>query len=290
MDNQINLLLDKLIPRGGDKPTIIQISFEEYLSRLSNFNRKFTGLMYRMECWDKLCKNHKEKFDKGLVSQLLRQSVEESKFKKTTMSYSLRDIKLENEFEAVLYSMTSVLNVLTKIVACFLEGSTQIHSHTKLPSTLLKRKDFEQLHIIVSNAANAWGRQLTERRDAATHYIALSITSTVSHSKSDNVLLTNNELKIGIPKTSTKYNSLWEDDLPTYGASEHVATKYDTGSEIHELNDSDGNLIVKRESHLPDKPELIDGENYIQDLYNGIKIYIKDVFTWLSIKLKENSS
>jgi hypothetical protein len=286
----IELLLDKLIPRGGEKPQIIKVSLEEYLSRLSNFNRKFLGLMYRMECWADLCKNHKEKFDKKLAIQNLNKLVEENKFKKVDFSYSIRDIRLENEFEVVLYSMTSVLSALTKVVVCFLEGSTQAHSHNRLSSILLKQQDFLQLHSLVNKAYNTWGKQLTDRRDAATHYIALSIKSSYCHSKSNNFSIEHNSLKVGITKTSTKYNSLWEDDLPTSGGSEHVAIKYDTNFETHELKDANGQLIVRRESTLPIKPELIDGEKYLWDLYQNLENYIVDIINWLAVKLKENSS
>ena len=184
MCKKIDQLIDSLVPRGGERPNSIHVSLEEYLSRLSNFNRKLKGVNYRMDCWTLICKEHKAKFDEKANSKEIENIfLEQGNSKKMTFYYPLREIRIENEFEMLLYSITSTLSTLSRVIACFIKGSTQIHSHTKLPDILLKQNEFKQLHSMVARASGSWTKDLADRRDASTHYIALGITSSLTHSK-----------------------------------------------------------------------------------------------------------
>lgn len=290
MNNDIRLLLDNLVPRGGEKPTTIYVSLEEYLSRLANFNRKIAGTNYRINCWEKICEENKVEFEKRLNSADNWNAFAKTDLKITNTSISSRDSRLENEFEVLLYSITSTLSSLTRIVVCFLKGSTQVHSHSSLSNILLKYPDFNTTQTIVLNACNLWADELTTRRDAATHYIALSATSFIQHSKSESNTIDRSFSQIQIPKYSTKYNSLWEDELPTLGGSSFVKMTYDTGDEINELKDSSGATIVKREKPLEKKPEFIEAQEYVQNLCCYFEEYIKGVFSSLLPKIKTQNS
>lgn len=276
IDKKIEMIIDSLIPRGGEKPDSIYVSLEEYLSRLSNLNRKLHGVKYRMECWSTICEEHKIEFDKVLSRDSMKQ-LEKDKLKITTFSYSSIDLRLENEFEMLLYSLTSTLSALTRVVACFLKGSTQIHSHSKLCDILLKHPGFKRSCSIVANASSSWAKGLTDRRDAATHYIALSVTSSIVHSKSDSLPIKKTVIRIGISKKPVKYVSIWEDVLPTIGGSSHTKISYNNKKETNELMDSKEKIIIRRESPLENPPELIDGEKYMQSLYMDFQVYIKEL-------------
>ena len=82
-----------------------------------------------------------------------------------------------------------------------------------------------------------------------------------------------------------KYDSLWDDELPTLGGSAHKSISYGNKIEIHELMDAEHKIVVRRESPLPIKPELIDGEKYIQNLYESLPNYAADLLTLLTKKL-----
>ena len=286
MTNDIRLILDNLVPRGGIKPTTIYVSLEDYLSRLANFNRKIAGTHYRINCWEKICNENQVEFEKRLNSTNSLDAFTRTDLKVATISSSSRDSRLENEFEMLLYSMTSTLSSLTRIVVCFLEGSTQVHSHSSLSKILLKYPDFIQSHTIVLNACNLWADELTTRRDASTHYIALSATSFIQHSKSELNTIEKSFCQIQIPKYPTKYNSLWEDELPTLGGSSFSKITYDTGDEINELKDFNGVTVVRRERPLEKRPEFIEAQEYVKNLSSYFEEYIKNILSSLVPKIK----
>jgi hypothetical protein len=286
MDSKIRQIIDRLVPRGGEKPGSIHVSFEDYLSRLANFNRKLAGIRYRMLCWSAICEEHKIKFDKmnSLADSL--KAFDADKPKITKLLYSSRDISLENEFEILIYSLTSTLSALTRVVACFLEKSTDLHSHSKLSTVLSKYKDFESSYLVVNNANTSWVKELTERRDAATHYIALSITASIIHSKPKSSPKEKKVLRVGITKKPIKYASIWEDEVPTSGGSTRTTITYDNGMEKHELMDLEREIVIRRDKPLENIPELIDGEEYIQNLYKDFQVYIKELLESLANKME----
>jgi hypothetical protein len=291
MDKTIRKILDALIPRGGRTPNCIHVSLEDYLSRLSNLNRKLAGTRYRMIRWNAVCKEHKMSFDKEVNSVELLKSFQTSKVK--TASYSTRSAAIENEFEVLLYSITSTLATLTRVVACFLKGSTQIHSHSKLPNILSKHQGFEKSQSIVANACSSWANELTERRDASTHYITLSAISSILYSKSDALPTKKTILRFGVAKKSVKYVSLWEDELPTLGGYNYksmISEESGNKQETHELLDMKMRMIVRRDTPLPTKPELVDGEKYVRGMYKSFQKYVSILLSSLKPRLRSTSS
>ncbi|CAN5604117.1 hypothetical protein BH11BAC5_BH11BAC5_37560 [soil metagenome] len=282
--NDIRVLIDNLVPRGGEKPSSVYVSLEEYLSRLANFNRKIAGINYRIQTWEKVCEENEIEFKKRL------NSLDNESMKYKTFTLSSRDSRLESEFEVLLYSLASTLSSMTRIVGCFLEGSTQIHSHTGLSSVLSKYHNFSQTYQIAVDACSLWGDELTKRRDAATHYIALSVTSFIQITKKGLNLSEKCFAQIQIPKYPTKYNSLWEDVLPTLEESTYSRLVHEDGKEIHELKDQNGIIIVKREKHLEKRPELIEARQYVQNLCSSIEEYIQAILNSLLPKLKTQKS
>lgn len=272
MDQELTQLIDSLIPRGGVKPDSIYVRLEDYLCRMSNFNRKLLGTEYRMQQWTALCKEHKIHFDNAIKFFDSLEIHETKKYK--TFNHSLRDIRLENEFETLLYSISTTLSSLVRVIACFIQNATNFHSHSKLSNLLAKHKGFEDIKSIVTDAYKLWANELTDRRDAATHNIALSVNSSIVVSKTDTVRLNKSVVRVGITKEPLKYNSLWDDNLPVIGGA-NLLSKYGDNQEIHELLDKEERVIVRREVPLPAKPELIDGEEYVESLYKNFIEYVR---------------
>ena len=174
--------LDDLIPRGGNKPDCLHISLEDYISRVAMLARKISGLKHRKQCWDSTTSDHLLNF-KGMTDKLYlknRKTDKEPQNKKIEHVFHLRDTRLENEFEVFIYSLRSSLTILTKLIASFLAGRTTIHSHSKLRENLCKKKDWPSLENLINQACESWIIELTDRRDAATHYVALTATSSYS--------------------------------------------------------------------------------------------------------------
>jgi len=283
MENKISEVIDKLIPRGGNKPNGIYVSFEEYLSRLSNLNRKLYGTKHRMTQWRKLCEEHLTEFNKSRLVQEPIAFVENRLG--SVFTFSSRDIRLENEFEVLLYSITSALSSVARVVPCFIKNSTHFHSHSKLYDLLKKQKDFDDIQLLVSKAGDVWATELINRRDIATHYIALSLTSSVSFSKKGKEVESKTITKIALTKKPIKYVSLWDDILPTLKSSSHEAQFGSDGEEIHKLLDAKNQIIVLRETPLPEKPEMIDGEKYVDTVYQNFNQYILDLLSALVTRL-----
>lgn len=288
MNKDIRQLIDSLVPRGGEMPGRIHISLEEYLSRLANLNRKIASLDFRFENWKKLRDEHQVKFEKHLNSKNNLNEFNNTDSKIKTLSYSSRDSRLKNEFEVLLYSVTSTLSNMTRVVASFLKGSTQVHSHSSLASVLSKHSNFFDIHKIVVDACKVWTKELTERRDSATHYIALSATSYIKYSKLESGTIERTFSQIQIPKYPTKYISLWEDELPTLGGSSHSTIVYSDGKEVNKVNelmDLDNVLVVRREQPLEKRPEFIEADDYVNNLHLHFHEYVSDVLSSLVNKL-----
>lgn len=290
MDKQTEILLDSLIPRGGIPPSGIHVDFEVYLSRLSNLYRKLQGVSYRLDCWNAICYQHLKNFDRIVERSDIPVPTKYQKFK---WSRALRDTKVENEFEMFLYSISSALTALTRVVACFLKGSTDFKSHAKLPSALLPYPELNESLSLINNALDSWARELKGRRDAAAHYIALAVESSIENSKLDPPSSTKNIVSIGITKVPVKFVSIWEDLIPTLGGSgKQSFFSEDSGlkKETHTLLDFQNKIIIECKLPLPPKPELIDGAKYVQDLYYHFTDYVNKLLTSLKPRLQKYNS
>ena len=282
--------IDDLIPRGGKKPNQIAVSLEEYLSRLSMLNRKIKGVGHRKNCWDRIANEHLVKFEK-MNHESSKENTEGVIPKKSKMTYkfSLRDIRLENEFEVLIYSLRSSLTMLTRLISSFLKGQTDLHSHSKLKKSLNTPEKWPRLSAIVNEACYDWVDDLTERRDAATHYVALTATSDLAIESDESNVIKIQRNTVSIPKEPLKYVSVWWDDIPALGGASHSSTAVtnDDGSiiEANGLFDATGNLLVRRNAKLPELPELIDGRKYCDNLMKNYKNYIVRVSSELKAKI-----
>jgi len=282
--------IDDLIPRGGKKPNQIAVSLEDYLSWVAMFNRKIKGVRHRKSCWDRITDEHLVKFEK-MDHKSPKKDIKGVIPKKGKMTYtfSLRDIRLENEFEVLIYSVRSSLTMLTRLISAFLKSKTDLHSHSNLQKSLNTAKNWPALSAIVNEACHDWIDDLTKRRDAATHYVALTATSSLTiESERSNVIKVQRNT-VSIPKQPLKFVSVWWDDIPVLGWASHSSTAVtnDDGNiiEAHGLFDGTGNLLVRRNTSLPELPELIDGREYCDNLMRNYENYFVKVASELKTKI-----
>lgn len=206
-----------------------------------------------------------------------------------TYTFSLRDIRLENEFEVLIYSVRSSLTMLTRLISAFLKGKTDLHSHSKLQKILNSSDDWPVLSAIVNEACHNWINDLTKRRDAATHYVALTATSSLSI-KIEKPNVTNVQKNtVSIPKQPLKFVEIWWDDIPVLGGTLHSSTTVTNNDgniiEAHGLFDGAGNLLVRRNTKPSELPELIDGREYCNNLIKSYEEYFVKVASELKTKM-----
>lgn len=286
--------IDNLIPRGGKKPNKIAVSLEEYLSRVAMLNRKINGVRHRKNCWDRIANEHLVKFEK-MNHESSKENTEGVIPKKGKMTYkfSLRDIRLENEFEVLIYSVRSSLTMLTRLISAFLKGQTDLHSHSKLNKSLNTPEKWPGLSAIVNEACYDWIDDLTDRRDAATHYVALTATSYLAIESDESNAIKIQRNTVSLPKEPLKYVSVWWDDIPALGGASHSSTAVtnDDGNiiEAHGLFDATGNLLVRRNTKLPELPALNDGMEYCDNLMRNYENYIVKVASELKTKICETN-
>ena len=254
------------------------------------FNRKIKGVMHRKSCWDRITKEHLLKFEK-MVQKNSNKNIEGliPRKGKMTCTFSIRDIRLENEFEVLIYSVRSSLTILTRVIAAFLKGKSDLHSHSKLRESLIKTQNWPKLSAIVNKACHEWIDDLTNRRDTATHYVALTATSSSTIEIEDSNAIKVQTNRVSIPKQPLKYVSVWWDDIPVLGGASHSSTSVTNPDgniiEAHGLFDGTGNLLVRRNTHLPKLPELIDGKEYCNNILRTCEDYFVKVASELKTRI-----
>ena len=282
--SRLDQYLDMLIPRGGIQPLYLYVSLEEYLSRLAVLSRKIDGVRHRKEQWDRLVGEHLVKFQ-GLNSEWQKLSDKIPELN-GVLSCSLRDIRVENEFEVILYSICGTLTALTKVVATFLKGNEKIHSHSKL-SSILSLHGWDSLASIVSKASNEWVEDIVSRRDAATHYVALTAESVLSYPTIGNASQKPYTLGVAITKKPIKYMPLWLDNVPVIGGTANLTTHANDYSwMIKDIRDRNDQIIIKRSGKPPLLPEMIDGREYVNAAIQRLEDYIADVLKELMTRAK----
>ena len=274
--------IDLLIPRGGESPKCISVTLEEYLSRLAILYRKILGVQHRKEQWDKTVASHSDRFGQLLDEWPTTNYVEGPKIKS---SFSLRSVRLENEFEVLLFSVCGTLSMLTRVVAAFLSGNEDLHSHEKLAKVLLRRTGWSRLAEIVGKARVEWADDVFARRDDASHYIALTAPS-VFHGKDKE---SPSAIQAAIPRDPERFVSPWLDDVPAIGGTIIMSSSIteDDGtviSETHGIYDMDGELLVKRTSPRPLLP-VMDGSAYVNETMEHLGRHIIDVLRKLHEKV-----
>lgn len=284
MDKDILQLLDGLVPRGGKAPVCLHVTLEEYLARVANLYLKISGVDHRREAWTVLSKEHLDRFEKS-AAKLFNRDLD-SKF--DTRGYALSDRRLANEFEMLMYSINSALEMLTRVVASFLNGATDTKRHSKMADLLAEHPQLDAIRQAVEDNSRQWIGEMKERRDAATHYIGLGIRSAKGTSTKDQSGNANYEVSVSIPeRASKKTNSVWNEDLPIAGGTEVMSLRLGPGVELQGLFDSSKQLILVRERTV-EEVKMMDGGVYVDVLYAHFQEYLKAILGMLVNQLDEN--
>lgn len=292
--SNIDLIFDQLIPRNSVSNPKIVIDIEEYLSRLSTLKRKYLGSIYRYEVWQDVVNIHKQNLEKHIKSV-----PEENEEKEITeygnysigFSLSLRDLKVENEFESYLSTVSSLFNVLARFISSLLKGSERCHSLSKIHKITKDKAGFKKLSKLIENAKNNWIDDLKIRRDSTTHYVMVSAHSKYnlrenSGGKKESTVI------VGIPRLPTKGKSIpvWLEDIPVIGGQRQCSTmiKINEDSEIeaHEFFDVLGRSILRHNEKINTKFDLIDGEKYVCNIRNNLERFICEILMNLFRKVK----
>jgi len=293
----IDRLFDQLVPRNNVRNSKIVIEKQEYLSRLSTLKRKYLGVEYRYENWRKVVEVHNEEFKdlKERFRNLEKLDKEERELENTRYSrssgFAKRDLKVENEFEVFISSVSSLLDVLVRFIASFLKGSESCHSISKIEKILKNKQGFKKIYNIISVANKKWLNELKVRRDSSTHYIMISAHSKYSYTQelSEEYEKT---IKIGIPQYPIKGKSvsIWDEDIPVIGGhrmgSCNLKTNEENEIEEHEIFDATGRSIYRYNGRLYNEQDLIDGETYLKNIMKNLDAFIFIILRQLSKKVK----
>ncbi|MBN1391336.1 MAG: hypothetical protein JW947_00875 [Sedimentisphaerales bacterium] len=131
--SRIDLIFDRLIPRNGTSNPNIVIDINEYLSRLGTLKRKYLGSLYRYEVWLNVVDAHKKNLKNDIKSMKGKNKKKKSlntkilKINEESFELSLRDLKVENEFESYLSTIASLFDVIARLISSFLKGSASCH-------------------------------------------------------------------------------------------------------------------------------------------------------------------
>lgn len=268
----LDFCFDNLVPRGEIFPPNIFITKEEFLSRLAMLRRKIRGVEYRKKQWDKIVEDHLNLFG-VLVDAWGRaeESLDAESKKHVKLSFGYTDIQAENEFEMLIHSIYSTLELLTKVVASFIQGKTEAHTHSKLLKLLEGKKEWENLSEICSTAIEDWIDDLRGRRTAAAHYVALTASSQWEKEGKNSLP---KSIYIAITKKPVQKVPIWIDDVPIIGIPRTLSVKSDDGREAHEIYNGKGLLILRSTSKLLTMPETIDGVAYVNSVFEKFNNYL----------------
>lgn len=298
--SEIDRRCDQLVPRNDVPNPEIIIQKGEYLSRISSLKRKYLGVQYRYEKWEKVVGAHKKSFHESVRNWRKHegdaQELQDSKYSSRTslsrgFGLSGRDLKVENEFEVFVSSVVSLSSVLARFIASFLKGSESSHSISKIESILKDKPSFKELYNVVLAANKNWLNELKTRRDSSTHYIMLSALSKYSYWQESSGEFENIVI-VGIPRNPTKGKSvsMWNEDIPVIGGQRDHSWSIKIGEDIeieaHEIFDIRGRSLFRHNGKLPNNLSLIDGETYLHDVNKYLDAFIIEVLAILSKKVK----
>jgi len=298
--SEIDHRFDQLIPRNDVATPEIIIEKEEYLSRISSLKRKYWGVQYRYENWEKVVGAHKKDFQESVRNWRKYkgddQELQDLKYSSRIsisrgFGFARRDLKVENEFEVFISSVDSLSSVLARFIASFLKGSESCHSISKIETILKDKPGFKELYNVVLAANKNWLNELKTRRDSSTHYIMISAHSKYLYRQEPKGDL-ENIVKVGIPKNPIKGKSvsIWDEDIPVISGqrdwSKNIKIGEDIEIEAHEIFDIRGRSIFRHNGKLPNNQALIDGEIYLHDVKKSLDAFIIETLAILSKKVK----
>jgi hypothetical protein len=285
--SEAEIAIDAAIPRDGVVLASLAVSLEEYLSRLGSLKGKVFSVRYRLEQWEKLSEEHLSSLSKLTLSEVPLDGLPPGA--SASVSISLYDTRLDAEFEALLFAIRSGLDVLARVIASHFKGATDNKSYRRLRELLARYPECASASQAVERAWSNWAEDLTERRDAAGHYIALSVKSVKQQTfRANDNTVSKNEVLVGIPERGTKRNpSIWWDPSgPFVGGASHPKTevRYADGTtvEAHGIFDSTGSLIVRRDGPIPAPPPMIDGNHYARSVAECFNQHVAEVLQQFS--------
>jgi|SRR6056297_511860 len=287
MKKTVSYHIDRNIPRSTTDQPNIPVGQREYLSRLANLNSKFLGVVHRKKQWDRYTSEHldriakiSQKDDLSRYSDLPENSI-------ITISIEHRDVRLENEFNSLIYSISSTLSALTYVISSFIKGCSTMHSHSSLVKLLSKdNKDPELSELVIKNDED-WIDELKTRRDTATHYVSLLLKSKFIR-KIENNEITNTENILGIMTNPVKRNFLLHEDIPLLDGTKHKSQIIENNGikEIkNQIFDINGNLVYECNSENNEDIELSNARIYIDNIYENLESYIIKVLSNLNKRL-----
>ncbi len=263
--------LTALLPREGNKPGLkVLVSEEEYLARLASLGRKYQGVRHRHDEWGRHLTEARERFDRFREQSLDIDGLPEGAVAGVAVSFC--DTRIENELEALLFAIRSTLDVLARLVAAHIPGKDGLKSYHKLRD-VLHRDANGALAQAIDAAWRGWIEDMTERRDAAGHYVALSVRSEVRTTGAAASPPTTERVFVAIPATGTKESiSIWWTGLPLEVVNASTSYQPSGGSKIeaHGLFDTDGSLIIRRNGPLPALPGMTNADEYVETLVNSL--------------------
>ncbi|MEW6369070.1 MAG: hypothetical protein AB1714_30955 [Acidobacteriota bacterium] len=278
--SRLDLLIDRIIPRGGAAPELIHVALEEYLARVASLYRKLVGSRYRLERWREVLSEHESRFaeveKRGTtdssgddVGSLLPNA-------NASFTISLQDARLESEFEALLSSMRSTLDHLARLVASYSLGKVGVHRYAKLRNMF---GSGDRISTLVSDALDGWAGQLISRRDEITHYVAPVLAST--HRKVTGSQSSDSAVLAGVSRVSLRRSvPVWHCVLPAIGGSQQASASFssdDGVTEKHAISDASGRLIIECVGPLPESPPVVASGELVENLYRAFESHLADI-------------
>lgn len=292
MNKTVAYWIDKNIPRNtSDQPDIV-VDQRDYLSRLANLKSKYLGIKHRKEQWDNLVTDHLRKINNKIPSDDdVSKYSELPEGSTVTINIEYRDARLENEFNALLFSMSSTLSALTYVITSFIKGSHKMHSHNGLVKMFSKNSKQTTLSSLVIKNNQVWINELKTRRDTATHYISLLLKSelekTINIKEKPSMSL--KESTLGIMKDPIKKNFKLHQDIPLLEGAEHKseAITHNGSTQYKEqIFDMSGNLVYESTSESIQRVELISAVEYMNSITQSLESYIVAILKELNKKLR----
>ncbi|WP_022950904.1 hypothetical protein [Leucothrix mucor] len=293
--NSVSYYIHRIIPRSkGDQPNIY-VDQQNYLSRLANLKSKYIGVEHRKEQWDFYTSSHLKEINAKTFYSLKPSSLSElPEGSVVTRSFKYRDIRLENEFQAIIYSISSALSALTYVITSFVKGSQSLHSHTKLIKILLKTSDNSILSRLIIESGESWYDELKVRRDTGTYYVSLLLKSTLEHTILDGEEFFETKSILSLMKYPVKKNFLLLDDIPLLDGSEMKSKSSVINGKVEleeQVLDINKQVVYQSNSQKidpidPIDPiELIDGISYINNICFELESYVIKVLEELNKKI-----
>lgn len=280
----IDLALDALVPRAGAlAKSSVHVALEEYLARISSLGRKCQGLQYREESWKSLLEDVRRRFERLCGGDRVPSTAGLPDGAVMQIRVSMADQRVESEFEAVLFGIRSTLDVLARLLAAHCRGMTDLHSFHRLVERVPPDLASTPVGKIVQQSWEQWASDLTDRRNAAGHYVALSMRSEQLTTARPGITATRERVFLGIPAKPTRASvSVWETGLPfSSGNVSKVVSLEDRTVEAHGIFDGSGRLVVRRNGPLPDAPEMIDADEYVTACFQNARRLVEDALRGL---------